>query len=191
MFDLVIWSVIVIVWALVERWPPVVLMWVCWGQGICSVLFIVLRLLFVRCGGDWDKYSRARSAHGIFAFLLFNLFFYILYIYFISKLFDKVNFDNSYIRMILIPTGLYFLSQLFWLIHRIVKGEEAIIDNSFFDRSLFGRLVPMHILIIGGGFLKNVIEAQMYGMGVLVFLLVLKFLSDTGTFVYSIKGFSR
>jgi len=184
-FNLPIWSIIVIVWALVETWPPVVLMWVCWGQGICFGLFIVLRLLFVK------QNRRARLAPKALGFFIFQLFFYLFYIFFLLKLFEKVDFDHGYIRMILFPIGLYFLSQLFCLVYRIIKGEIAIINQNFFERTLFVGLAPMHIMIIGAGFLQVVVKSKMYGTGALLFLLVLKLLVDIGTFVYSIKGFSK
>lgn len=190
MFDLPVWSIIVIVWALTERWPPVVLMWVCWGQGICFGLFIFLRVLFVRRSSVW--YKRARLAPKAFGFFLPNLFFYLLYIYFLGKLFEGTDFNYGHIRMILVLIGIYFLTQLFRLVYRIVKGKEMmIINQDFFDRTLFIALAPMHIMIIGAGFLKTVVESKMYGAGALLFLLVLKFLADTGTFVYAIKGFSK
>lgn len=191
MFDLPIWSIIVIVWALAESWPPVVLMWVCWGQGICFGLFIVLRLLFIRQSSGWDNYRRARLAPKALGFFIFQLFFYLFYIFFLLKLFEKLDFDYVYIRMILFPIGLYFLSQLSCLVYRIVKGEIAIINQNFFNRTLFIGLAPMHIMIIGTGFLKTVVDSKMYGTGALLFLLVLKFLADTGIFVYSIKGFCK
>ena len=191
MFDIPIWSVILIVWALIESWPPVVLMWVCWGQGICFGLFILLRVLFIRRSGAWDNYRRARLAPKTFGVFIFQLFFYLFYIFFLLKLFEKLAFDYGYIRMILFPIGLYFLSQLFCLVYRMVKGEIAIINQNFFNRTLFSGLAPMHIMIIGAGFLKTVIESKMYGTGALLFLLVLKLLADTGTFVYSIKGFNK
>jgi len=189
MLGLPIWSIIVIAWALIENWPPGVLMWVCWGQGICFGSFIFLRVLFVRQSSVWIK--RGRLAPRSFGFFLFNLFCYLLYIYFLDKLFEGTDFNHGHIRMILVPIGLYFLIQLFCLVYRIVKGEIAIINQNFFYRTSFSGLVPMHIMIIGAGFLKTVFESKMYGTGALLFLLVLKFLADTGTFVYSIKGFRR
>ena len=76
------------------------------------------------------------------------------------------------------------------MVYRTVKRKETIIiDRNFFDRSLF-RLVPMHIMIIGAGFLKAVVKSKMCGTGALLFLLVLKLLADTGTFVYSTRAFN-
>jgi len=147
MFELPIWSIIIVVWALVERWPPVVLMWICWGQGVCFGVFIFLRVLLARYSSVW--YKRARLTPKAFGFISFNLFFYLCYIYALLKLFEKADFDYAYIRMILVPIGLYFLSQSSCLVYRTVKRKETIIiDRNFFDRSLF-RLVPMHIMIIG------------------------------------------
>jgi len=165
-------------------------MWVCWGHGICFGLFIFLRVLFARRSSDWDNYKRVRSAPKDFGFIIFHLIFYLSYIYALMKLFEETDFDYSYIRMILVPIGLYFLSQLLCLVYRIIKGEEAWIDQNFFNRSLC-RLMPMHIMIIGAGFLKVVVDSKMYGTGALLFLLVIKLLADTGTFVFSIKGFSK
>jgi len=190
MFEIPIWSIIVIVWALLESWPPVVLMWVCWGQGICFGSFTFLRVLFVRRSSVW--YKHARLAPKAFGFLLLNLFFYLSYIYFLGKLFEGTDFHYDYIRMILVPIGIYFLTQLFRLVYRIVKGNEMmIINQTFFDRNSFIVLLPMHLMIIGAGFLKTVVESKMYGTGALLFLLVLKFLADTLTFVFSIKGFDK
>jgi hypothetical protein len=190
MFDLLIWSIITIAWALLEKWPPMVLMWVCWSQGICFGFFIFLRLLLVKQSSSWGKYRRARPLSGTFVFLIMTLFFYFSYIYALLKLFDKTVFDYDYIRMILIPTGLYFFSQLFFLIYRIVKTEWLIIDESFFERSLF-RIAPMHIMTIGSGFLKVVINSEMQGMDALLFLLAIKILADTGAFIYLTKGFGK
>ncbi|MDD5459178.1 MAG: DUF6498-containing protein [Phycisphaerae bacterium] len=189
MFDILIWSVVIIIWALIEQWPPVVLMWVCWGQGICFGLFIFLRVLFVRQSSVW--YKSARLTSKAFGFLPLNFFFYLAYIYFLRKLFENTDFKHDYIRMILIPIGIYCLTQLFRLIYRIVKGNEMIINQTFFDQNSFIVLLPMHIMIIGCGFLKTGSGSKIYGTGMLISLLVLKLLADTVTFVYSIRGFYR
>jgi hypothetical protein len=189
-FDLPIWSLIVIVWAIAQDWPPVVLMWVCWGHGMCFSIFIFLRILFTRQSGVWGNYRQVRSAPKTFGFFIFHLIVYLIYIYFLMGLFEETVFDDSYVLIILVPIGLYFLSQLVCLVYRIVKGEEAWIDQNFFDRSLL-RIVPMHIMIIGALFLKGVVDLTRDGTGALLFLLVIKLLADTGTFIFSLKGFRK
>jgi len=189
-FDLPIWSLIVIVWAIAQGWPPVVLMWVCWGHGMCFSIFIFLRVLFDRRSRAWGSYRQVRSTPKAFGFFTFHLICYLFYIFAQMKIFEETDFDYSYIRMILFPIGLYLLSQLSCLVYRIIKGEEAWFDQNFFDRSLF-RIMPMHTMIIGAGFLQVVADSRMYGTGALLFLLVIKLLADTGTFVYLLKGFRK
>lgn len=189
-FDLPIWSLIVIVWAIAQGWPPVVLMWVCWGHGMCFSIFIFLRVLCTKPISAWGSYRQVRSAPKAFWFFIFHLIFYLFYFFALMKLFEETDFDYSYIRMILVPIGLYFLSQLSFLGYRIIKGEEAWFDQNFFDRSLF-RIMPMHTMIIGAGFLQVVLDSKMYGTGALLFLLVIKLLADTGTFVYLLKCFRK
>lgn len=190
MFDLPIWSLIVIVWAIAQDWPPVVLMWVCWGHGMCFSIFIYLRVLCAKPSGTWGKYRQVRSAPKNLWFFIFHLIFYLLYIFAIMKLFEEIDFDYSYIRMILVPIGLYVLSQLSFFVHRIIKGEKEWFDQNFFDRSLF-RIMPMHTMIIGAGFLQVVVDSKMYGTGALLFLLLIKLLADLATFLYSLKGFRK
>lgn len=188
MLDLPIWSITLLIWALIGNWPPAVLMWVCWGQGVCFVLFTFLRVLFYRRDKGWYKYNFKQLFLGNFMFLILNLTFYLFYFVFITKIFEETIFDHRYIQAILIPIGLFILSHLFFIVYRMIKGEEAIINGNFLARAL-SRIVPMHLMIIGAGCLKG--TADLNARGVLLLLLVLKTFSDAGIFVYSIKGLKK
>jgi len=74
------------------------------------------------------------------------------------------------------------------MVYRIIKGEEAWVDQYFLDKALM-RIIPMAVLIIGAGFLKTVVGLEMDATLTLMVLLALKTFADGGTFAFWIKGF--
>lgn len=196
-FDLPVWSLLVsnvaiIVWAVVERWSFYMILWVYWGQSICIGLFLFIGALVSKevvqdMGSSVRKRKKIMKALSfLFMYVLFHLFYVLL----IKGLFEDVELQTDFRLVIVFAVGIFFVQQIITFVYDSVKGGgRANIEELIGLAGL--RIIPMHVTIMGAGFLSTAAGLSMESPVMLILFLGLKSFADIGMCLYARKGFSQ
>lgn len=196
-FDLPVWSLlasnlVVIVWAIVERWSFHMIIWVYWGQSLCIGLFLLIRALALReivddLGGPARKRKKTSKMLG---FLFIYALFHGAYVAFLKVFFKDANLGPKVHWVIILAAGIFFVQQIVTFVYDCIRGGgRTDIDNLIGLAGL--RIVPMHLTIMGAGFLSEVAGFTMQSPVILVLFLGLKAFADVETCLYTRKGYSK
>jgi len=196
-FDLPVWSLllsnlIVIVWAIVERWSFYMIMWVYWGQSLCIGLFLLIRALALKevvhdLGAPFRKRKKVLKMLG---FLFIYTLFHCTYIAFLKGFFKDVKLQPKLYWIIIIAAGIFFVQQIITFVYDFIKGSgRTDIDNLIGFAGL--RIVPMHLTIMGAGFLSSAAGLSVESPVMLILFLGLKAFADICMCLFTRKGFSQ
>jgi hypothetical protein len=198
-FDLPVWSllvsnVVVIIWAVAEKWSLYMILWVYWGQSICIGFFLLLQALlsagteFVKSyGGTFGKQNKVLKTLG---FLFVYILFHCGYVVFLKGFFKDLKLEPNLHFIILCAVGIFFVQQVIAFIYDFIKGTGgADIDSLIAIAGL--RIIPMHLTIMGAGFLSQAAGLSIESSVMLILFLGLKSFADIGMCLHIRKGFSQ
>jgi hypothetical protein len=193
--DLSLWTligsnVVMLLWAVIEKWPLIEIMWVYWFQSVGIGIIWFLRLWTVKnvyVEKDFQSIGDPRSALGRklnALFLIFHYgFFHAVYLAFLAGRSGEVIF-----RPIFFMALIFFANHLFsfiyhkdWLNTKPVKYGKLVFMP-------YIRIVPMHITVIGAGILKDKLNVNFEHTTVLASFLILKTFADVAMYVNIRQG---
>ena len=189
--DLSFWALmtsnlIVIAWALLEKWSLAILMFIYWSQSVFIGIFWFFKILALKDfstkgfkinGRPVKPTKKTKNETAIF-FLIHYGFFHIVYSIFLGGKFKSVPTFQ-----LLISGGIFFAYQCYSFFYNKkweAKGKPNIGTMMFFP---YARIIPMHITII--------IAFSDWGQRqALALFLFLKLLADMVMHVVERKGFT-
>jgi uncharacterized integral membrane protein len=191
-FDLPVWSllvsnIIIIVWALVERWSFYMILWIYWGQSISIGLFILIRALVTN---DVGALGKRKKTFKTLSFLFIYALFHCVYVFLLKGFFKDVKLEPNFHLIIALAVGIFFVQQIIAFVYDSIKGSgRANIDDLIGLAGL--RIIPMHLTIMGAGFLSMAAALSIESPVMLILFLGLKSFADVGMCLYTRKDFSR
>lgn len=204
--SLIVTNLIIIVWAMIEQWDVVILMWVYWVQSIIIGCFWFLRIItqknlcckyLVTANNQSGRMNIFFRLCGGGFFLLHYSGFHFGYFYVLeSGLFGLFSQQKTLpVEPLVISACLFFANQIITFLPDRRATVHKKIDFSEFMRFPYVRIIPLHVTIILGGFVLNFIGAKtLVGLRSQLILLVFLFLktaADVSMYVKQKKGFSR
>ena len=130
MFDLPIWSlllsnVVVIVWAVAERWSLHTILWVYWGESLSIGFFLLMKALAIKeivndLGASVRKHRKVLKVLG---FLVTYILFHSVYLIFLIVLFEDVKHDSKTVWTIILAIGVFLVQQIISFIYDLIKGD--------------------------------------------------------------------
>lgn len=201
--SLIVTNLIIIVWAMIEQWDVVILMWVYWVQSIIIGCFWFLRIITQKhlCYKHLVTVNNISGRMNIFFrlcgggfFLMHYGGFHFGYLYFLeSGLFSEQK--TLPVEPLVISACLFFANQIITFLPDRRATEHKKIDFSEFMLFPYVRIIPLHMTIIFGGFVLNFLGAKtLVGLRSQIILLVFLFLktaADVSMYVKQKKGFGK
>jgi len=194
---LILSNLMVIAWALYERWDILIIMWIYWSQSVIIGFFWFLRMLSHR-----NLYSKSlinpdgsatrlnisdRIGQGAL-FLLHYGTYHFGYAVFLTADLLKRRTEIFPVRMFIFLAGIFFANQLWSFVGGVRADRFTEANVRKFVLFPYIRVAPMHFTLIIGGFLT---PRRAGGMWVLLFFLILKTLADVNAHVQQKKGFGE
>ena len=192
--DLSFWALVasnllVIVWAVIENWPPAVIIWVYWSQSVIIGILWFTKILCLRRFSTKDytvndkpvqpaKETKIRTA---FFFLAHYGLFHFFYAFF---LFD--SFRPPRTRPLLVMGGIFLLYQCFSFFYNRKWDDKQTPNIGRLFVFPYARIVPMHLTILLGGILTG---GKFGGWTTLVLFMLLKTVADVLMHVMERRGF--
>ena len=189
--DLSFWALItsnliVMVWALFEKWSLAIIMWIYWSQSAFIGIFWFIKILTLKdfstkgfkINGRAVKPTKETKNQTAIFFLIHYGFFHIVYSIFLGGKFKSVP-----IFQLLVSASIFLIYQCYSFFYNKkwkAKGKPNIGTMMFFP---YARIIPMHITII--------IAFSDWGQQqALALFLFLKLLADMVMHVVERKGFA-
>lgn len=165
---LLISNIFTIILAIIFQWNIGVVLWAYWAESVIIGLFIVIKQVF------YNQDKTANNMMGALFFCFHYGFFHFVYLIFLS-VFSFIIFNMSITDIfdILVMVGILFGSHLFSFIKNINTDPAS---NLFGDP--YKRIVPMHITIIGIGFIGGIFGAENFNTTILILFMGLKTIID-------------
>jgi hypothetical protein len=195
-FDLPVWSLlvsnlVVIIWAILDKWPLYMILWVYWGQSLCIGLFLLIRALALKevvhdLGAPFRKRKKVLKMLG---FLFTYILFHCVYVVLIIGLFENVKLEPRLYLGIILAIGIFFVHQIIAFIYDFITGSVKTSIDNLIELAGF-RLIPMHLTIMGGGFLVSAAGLSIESPVILLIFLGFKAFADIGMCLQTRKGFS-
>lgn len=185
--SLIVSNMVVLIWALLARWPVGVVMWVYWAQSVVIGIFWFFRILtYTNLFNVFDLTWIGRLGSGIF-FLCYYMGFHLVYAgFFLSGTFFERPKGPLLIEAIVIFACLFSVEQFNSFRKEMRVDRQKQVDIKAFKTFPYLRIIPMHLTIFIGGALSD------FGLGgqytLLVFLL-LKTAADVIMSIQQKKGF--
>ncbi len=184
LFFLLLSNILTIVFAIIENWSLLTIMWIYLFQSIIIGFFNFLRMLSLKefstnnlkINNELVEPTKTTKYKTAFFFLVHYGFFHLVYAIFLIALSIKRNIETGNISIqpsipILISTGIFFMNHLFSYVYNYKKDsakKKNIGALMFFP---YARIIPMHLIIVFGLF---IIQTK----GALLFFLILKTIAD-------------
>lgn len=180
-WSLIVSNLITIIWAVIQHWSILEIMWIYWSQSVIIGFFNFIRILMLKdfstdgckLNGKSVEPTRTTKINIAFFFAVHYGLFHIGYAVFLFA--DKppirsIASARIDITTILITAGIFFVNHLFSFIYN--RNSDAPKPNiGTIMVSPYGRIIPMHLTIVSGVFLAgNIIT--------IVFFLILKTVAD-------------
>jgi hypothetical protein len=193
--DLSLWTLIasnifVLLWAIIEKWPLIEIMWVYWFQSVGIGVIWFLRLWTVKnvyvekdfhSIGD-PKSSLGRKLNALF--LIFHYgFFHAGYLAFLAGKSEEIVFRPIYFMALI-----FFADQLFSFIYHKDWSNTKPVKYGKLVFMPYLRIVPMHITIIGALILKDKLNINFEHTLVVVLFLLLKTVADVSMYINIRQG---
>lgn len=190
-------NMVVVVWALIEKWNLAFLMSVYWAQSVIIGIFWFFTIVTYK--NAYKKYTEdpfelpdklntfSRLGIGLFFLLHFGGFHLGYMVFLLSHApFAKKTFEFP-VSAFVIFTGLFFVNQLILSIKFARKSEHKPANISKLMGFPYARVIPMHLTIILGGWVSGKGFNPQF---TLLFFLALKTAADVIMHVQQKKGFA-
>jgi|SRR3989344_2199410 len=168
-------NVITILFAIIQKWDFITVIWVYWFQNIIIGFFTFIKILNLKNFTTENVYINQKrvkptkkvKTYVAFFFAAYYGFFHLGYLIFIAL--ATSNFSN--ISFILLSSAIFFGNHLFSFFQNYkndTKKKQNIGTAMFFP---YTRIIPMHLIMIFGFIFFN-------NQGSLMFFLILKTFAD-------------
>lgn len=196
--DLSLWTLIgsnafMLLWAIIEKWPLIEIMWVYWFQSVGIGIIWFFRIWTIKnvyVEKDFQSIGDAKSSFGRklnALFLIFHYgFFHIGYMAFLAGRSEEVVFRPIYFMALI-----FFANQLFSFIYHKDWSNTKPVKYGKLVFMPYLRIVPMHITIIGAGILKDKLNINFEHTAVLASFLILKTVADVGMYINIRQGLTH
>jgi len=153
LFLLIISNLIVLVFALLQSWDILLIIWTYWLQSIIIGFFHFLKFLsfknfsisHVNLNGALYRHKNLIKYLFAFSFLIQFLFFHIVYFFFLTK---EVLPENL-LQSLALAGIFFFINHLYSFLYYKKQENSKKIELREFSKLPYKRLVPMHIIIFG------------------------------------------
>ncbi|MDD5738964.1 MAG: DUF6498-containing protein [Candidatus Pacebacteria bacterium] len=162
--SLILSNFILLIFAVVEHWPIINLMWAYFLQSLTIGLFVFIKILVFGNRTQMSKVSMEKGGNGgikkyynipswtiqlgIALFFAFHYgFFHFVYGVFLT------SFSKGYINKegILIGAGIFFFNHLYSFLVNYQNDKARMPNAGYLMASAYTRIIPMHIIIMVGG----------------------------------------
>jgi len=188
-WTLIISNLLVIIWAMIEKWSLGLVMWVYWSQSVTIGILWFFKILTLKQFSTKGFKINNRAVEpttgtkiqtAVF-FLVHYGFFHVVYAVFLSAELGSVRTMSVFFL-----AGIFFIYQCFSFFYNRKwdnKRKPNIGTMMFFP---YARIIPMHLtIIIGGGLSGGGYKGKM----ALAFFMLLKTLADVVMHVVERRGF--
>lgn len=196
-------NLIVIVWAVFEKWDIGEVLWIYWCQSVIIGLFWYIKMLSLKQFTTKDfkindmavaptRETKIRTAN---FFLLHFGFFHYIYLFFLPRLFEGILpslSEGIKIVQILSLGMVFFIYQCFSFFYNRKWVETAKPNIGIMLFFPYARVIPMHLTILLFGFITQESPTQKSPLMpfLLVFFMVLKTLADVIMHAVERRNFS-
>ncbi len=193
--DMGLWTLIasnifVLIWAIIEKWPLIEIMWVYWFQSVGIGVIWFLRLWTIKniqVEKDFKSIGNPNSSLGRKINALFLIFHYGGF-HFGYMLFLATRSKNIVFQPIFLMALIFFANQLFsFIYHKDWKNTKPVKYSKLVFMPYL-RVVPMHITIMAAGILKDKYGIDFEHAIVLAIFLLVKTIADVGMYINIRKG---
>lgn len=174
-------NLLIIFFAVVQKWDVSTVLWVYWMQSIIIGFFQFLKILSLKkfstenfkINNQPASPTTQTKTFTAFFFAFHYGFFHFIYAIFLFNFFTNQSLDFTYLFL----GGLiFFINHTFSYFHNRIVDEQKTQNIGTLMFSPYARIVPMHLIIIFGAIL---------GQSVLIVFLLLKTLADLA--IHTIK----
>jgi len=192
--DLSLWALIasnliVIIWALIEKWSLGVIMWVYWSQSVTIGILWFFKLLTLKEFSTKDLKINDRPVEPTTATKIQMATFFPLHyggFHFGYALFLCTLFKSVKIWPILFMAGVFLIYQCFSFFYNRKWEDKQKPNIGKMMLFPYARIIPMHLTIIFGGILSG---GTFAGKTTLALFMLLKTFADVIMHVVEKKGF--
>jgi len=191
LWALLISNLIVIAWAVLEKWDIGEVLWIYWCQSVIIGLFWYIKMLSLKQFSTKDfkvndlpvaptKETKIRTAN---FFLLHFGFFHYIYLFFLPRLFEGILpslSEGNKIFQIMSLAIVFFIYQCFSFFYNRKWVETAKPNIGIMLFFPYARIIPMHLTILIFGFItaESPTEKSPLMPFLLVFFMMLKTFAD-------------
>ena len=184
--SLIFCNLLTAIWAVAEKWPLAIMIWVYWIQSMGIGFWAIINILALKefCTKHFILGERVFPPNlftKIFAILFFSFIFGIFHLAYAGFL-ARIT-EPGYETPILFAGGIFFFDQLYSFVYRKERYYRAkkpqIGDPMGFA---FMRIIPIHITIMGAGILSSVSKLEFTGRFSIALFLLIKTLVDVGMY---------
>jgi hypothetical protein len=190
LWTLIASNILVLLWAIIGKWPLIEIMWVYWFQSVGIGVIWFLRLWTVKnvyVEKDFSSIGDPKSSFGRKLNALFLIFhyglFHVVYLAFLAGKNEEVVLRPIYFMALI-----FFANQLFSFIYHKDWSNTKPVKYGKLVFMPYLRIVPMHITIIGASILKDKLNINLEHTLVIVIFLVLKTVADVSMYINIRKG---
>lgn len=189
LWALVVSNIIVVVWALIERWPLAMILWVYWSQSVIIGILWFFKILTLKefstkgfkINEQAVEPTTGTKVQTAFFFLAHYGFFHFIYAIFLSGDFKTVR-----LWPILFMAGVFFVYQFFSFFYNRKWEDKRKPNIGKMMLFPYARIIPMHLTILFGGILSG---GTFAGKVPLALFMLLKTFADVIMHVVEKKGF--
>ena len=200
---LLVSNLVVIAWAVLEKWDIGEVLWIYWCQSVIIGLFWYIKMLSLKQFSTKDlkvnglpvaptRETKIRTAN---FFLLHFGFFHYIYLFFLPRLFEGILpslSEGIKIFQIMSLAIVFFIYQCFSFFYNRKWVETAKPNIGIMLFFPYARIIPMHLTILIFGFItaESPTEKSPLMPLLLVFFMIMKTLADVIMHVVERKNFS-
>jgi hypothetical protein len=185
-------NLVVVIWALIEKWPIFAIMWIYWIQSASIGIFWFIKMISLKkftTKGFYSGNQPVKQTEGakIFTSIFFLIHyggFHVAYASFLA------GTDKSVEPVPIILAGaIFFVNQLFSFFYNMKREREERPNLGKLMFFPYARIVPMHVTVMVASILRDK-ETNLAGGITLVVFLLLKTVADVVMYIQQLRGFS-
>lgn len=190
--SLIVSNLLIIGWAIIEKWSIFTIMWIYWAQSVSIGIFWFIKMLTLKRFSTKDfRFGIATAKSNVGAKIHASVFFLIHYGGFhFCYTFFLVGAGKSVEPVPIILAGsIFFVNRFFSFFHNRewdTRQRQNLGKIMFFP---YARVIPMHIAIMVASSLRDK-GINLDGSITLVVFLLLKTVADVVMYIQQLKGFS-
>jgi hypothetical protein len=193
--SLIVCNLVVIVWAVIEKWSIFTLMWIYWTQSVSIGIFCFIRMLTLKKfstknfqGGGSGKPLAATTLTKIHTSIFF--------------LFHYGGFHLAYAAFLVAPGKsaepvpvvlagtLFFVNQFFSFVYNRERHGLRRLNIGKLMFFPYMRIIPMHVTIFAAQLLREKYDVALDGRLTLALFLLLKTVADVVMYIKQLRGFA-